>query len=122
MTYQPNTTPLEDDEQKTVVKYLEARGLKFTAIPNNTFTPYMAQKAKNRAMGLRPGLPDLLVVLPGVGLLFIEMKRVKGGVTSPEQLEWIAALNTVPGVEAVVCKGAAAAIAYIEQFVPLSSK
>ena len=38
-------------------------------------------------------------------LIFIEMKRVKGGVLSQVQKEWLEALNKCNGVSAYVCKG-----------------
>jgi hypothetical protein len=108
----------EDQEQINLVAYLEIRGLKFTAIPNHTYNPNFSQQIKNKRLGLRKGLPDMLVVLPSIGLIFIELKRTKGSTTSPEQRSWIAALNTCPGVEARVCKGAAEAIAFIEELYP----
>ena len=102
--------PLETNEQQTVVQYLELKGLKFSAIPNSTYTKSIKQKIKNRDEGLRSGLPDLLIVLPKK-LLFIEMKREKGGVVSKFQQEWIDALNNINNsVEAVVCRGCDEAI------------
>jgi hypothetical protein len=38
-------------------------------------------------------------------LIFVEMKREIGGKVSPEQAEWINALNKVFGVVAVVARG-----------------
>jgi hypothetical protein len=110
----------EDHEQMVFITYLEQRGLRFTAIPNNTYSPHISVKVRNKRMGLRAGFPDMVVVVPGVGLACVEMKRAKSppSATSPEQLEWIDALNTCPGVEARVCKGADAAIAFIEELSP----
>ncbi len=108
----------EDQEQIAFVAYLEARGLKYSAIPNSTYTPHMSVKQRNHRLGLRPGLPDLVVVLPNVGLAFIEMKRKKRGVVSLAQAEWIEALNTCSGVEARVCRGCDEAIAFIEELLP----
>jgi len=107
--------PLEEDEQKTLVEYLELKKLRFTAIPNSTWTPSMAQKVKNKAMGLRSGLPDMILLLPD-RILFLELKRVKGGVSSPAQQEWQEALNKIPNVTAVTCHGAGQAIHTIEEF------
>jgi Holliday junction resolvase len=53
---------------------------------------------------VKSGVPDYIIYHKNK-LLFIEMKRVKGGKVSPEQEEWIFKLNTVDGVEAVVCYG-----------------
>lgn len=109
------TCPLEEDEQIAVVRYLELKNLKFTSIPNATYTTSWNQKRKNKAMGVRAGLPDLLVIVKDK-LLFIEMKRIKGGVVSEEQKEWIDALNLTMGVSARICKGADEAINFINTF------
>ena len=101
--YQP--VPYEEIEQRSVVAYLEQMRLKFTAIPNSTYIKGWKQKVKNREQGLRPGLPDLLIIIKNK-LVFIEMKRTKGGRVSPEQKEWIAALNLITGdVSAHVAAG-----------------
>lgn len=120
MTYKPNTSALEDDEQISLVDYLETRGLKFTAVPNSTYSPHISVKVRNKKLGLRPGLPDIIVALPGIGIAFIELKRVKGGVVSDVQKAWIETLNACPGTEARVCKGCMAAIAFIEELSPSS--
>lgn len=105
--------PSEYEEQCAFVEYLELKKLKFTAIPNSTYTKSFNQKRRNKCSGLRPGLPDLLVVLPEQ-LLFIEMKRTKGGRLSLHQKGWIEALNKINNVEAIICKGAGEAIDAIE--------
>jgi hypothetical protein len=107
-----NHSPKEIHEQRLLVKYLELKRLKFSSIPNSTWTSSYAEKAKNRAQGLRKGLPDMLVFLPAhksvfleAKLIFIEMKRQKGGRVTPEQKEWIECLGQVDNVIACVCKG-----------------
>lgn len=106
--------PLEDNEQAVFVEYLQLKRLKFTAIPNSTFTKSWAVKNRNTRLGVRAGLPDLLVIVPGK-VIFIEMKRVKGGQLSKMQKEWIDALNTA-GTPAYVAKGADAAIEIVEKY------
>jgi hypothetical protein len=111
----------EDEEQIAFVEYLEVRsadGIKFTAVPNNTYTPHMSQKIKNKKLGLRPGMSDLIVAIPHVGLACPEMKKTKGGVQSEHQKQWEAVLNTVPGVEYRICAGAIEAIRFIEELSP----
>jgi hypothetical protein len=107
-----NNSPLERDEQKTLVDYLEIKKLRFSAIPNSTWTPSIKQKALNKRMGLRPGLPDLLIYINAdqskhgyAFLLFIELKRQKGSATSQAQKDWIKALQSVSRVGAYICKG-----------------
>lgn len=107
--------PTEANEQMAVVQWLEIKGLKFSAIPNSTYTTSWKQKRKNKDTGLRAGLPDLLICLPNK-LLFVEMKREKGGTLSDCQREWIDALNLIGGnVEAIVCCGADEAIKEISK-------
>ena len=107
--------PLEFDEQIVVVQYLELMDLKFTSIPKSTFTKFKKEKWKNMVSGLRPGLPDLLIMVSGK-LLFIEMKRVKTGKVSQNQTEWIEALRKVENVIVEVCYGADEAIEVINKY------
>ena len=99
-----NNTPLEHEEQEAVVEYLELLKIKFTSIPNSTYTKSWKQKAFNKKQGLRAGLPDLLCLIKDK-LVFIEMKRQKGSVVSDVQKSWIEELNKVDNVYAHVCKG-----------------
>jgi hypothetical protein len=92
--------PLESDEQHTFVEWLEWMGLRMTSIPNSTYTKSWSQKHKNHYTGLRPGFPDMIVLIPpirsvnGEGfMLMIEMKRRRGGTLSAEQRAWIDAIN-----------------------------
>lgn len=114
----------EDREQYAVVQYLEVLsikyGIKYTSIPNSTWTKSIEQRTRNNLLGLRPGLGDLLVVYPEHWVVSIEMKRahLKGqtrGVLSKEQAEWITALSSVPNVEAYKCEGAEEAIAVLDE-------
>jgi len=114
--------PLEYDEQKVVVEYLERRGLKFSSIPNSTYTKSWAQKSKNKASGLRAGLPDLLIIVKHT-LLFIELKRVKKSTVSDCQKVWQKALNEVGGnVVARVCFGADEAISLINFYLKYETR
>jgi hypothetical protein len=110
--------PTEDEEQIEFVKYLVTRGLKHTAIPNHTYNPHHSQQNHNKKLGLNKGLCDMLVALPGIGLAWVEMKRIKGSNTSDEQLEWVDTLNLCPGSEARICKGWREAVAFIEELSP----
>lgn len=105
--------PTEYEEQVAVVQYLELKGHKFTAIPNSTFTKSWNVKRKNTALGLRAGLPDLIAIIND-NLVFIEMKRQKGGVLSQSQKDWIKALEDA-GQTVWVCKGAEPAIENIKK-------
>lgn len=113
MTSSSSIVPSEEDDQATFVHWLELRRITFTAIPNSTYTKSWSQKAKNHRMGLRRGFPDLIVCL-NKRVVCVEMKRVKGGVVSPFQAQWLEVLNT-HGVESRVCRGAKQAIDFITE-------
>lgn len=120
--------PTEDQEQEAFVQWLRLKGYPHFRVPNETYTKSWNQKAKNKKLGVSSGVPDLAVVVPDVWhvygdnvptntytgrLVFIEMKRKKGGVTSANQKQWIKTLNEA-GIQTVVCKGCDAAIEFIE--------
>lgn len=111
--------PTEDYECLQLVNYLERlvkqrKVVKFTKIPNETFTKSWKIKRKNKILGVRKGFPDYVVVTKW-DILFIEMKKTKGGVVRPEQSLWIDALNQAMGDDnAKVCKGFDEAKTYIE--------
>jgi len=117
-----NTTPLETPEQIAFVDYLkilkvQKKIIRFTAIPNSTYTTSWNQKRLNKAMGVCPGLPDLFIITANHNLLYIEMKRQKGSITSPEQKEWIADINDCDNAQAFICKGFAEAKIVIDCFI-----
>lgn len=118
----PNTTPLEFEEQRTFVEWLEYMGLKFTAVPNSTYTKSINQKRRNTLSGLRPGFPDLIIIIPSnlsksgkSELVFLEMKRKKGSVLSSFQKEWILALDEA-GQDVIIAYGADDAIKLLSKF------
>lgn len=108
-----NDVPLEDEEQAAFVQWLRLKGYPHFRVPSETYTKSWKQKAKNKALGVVRGVPDLFIVTTN-GLMAIEMKRIKGSVTSPEQLQWIETLQDA-GTPAFVAKGAEQAIRITEQ-------
>lgn len=110
--------PTEYYECLDLVEYLDilknqGKVKLFTHIPNETFTKSWNVKRKNKLMGVRKGFPDY-VVITDKEIVFIEMKRKKGGVTSPEQKEWIEAFRSL-GLRAEVCKGFEEAKLFLDQ-------
>lgn len=79
----------------------------FSHIPQETFTKSWVVKNKNTAMGVRAGVPDMLIVYPD-HILFLELKREDGGSLSDNQKFWIDAINKV-GIEADSIKGSVSA-------------
>lgn len=109
----------EYDEQKLVVKYLELKGAKFTAIPNSTYTQSWGQKSMNKAMGVRAGLPDLFIIIKKQPF-FIEMKKKKDGVISEEQKNWFEAIYEA-GIMSYVCNGFEEAKKVIDKYYDIYS-
>lgn len=75
----------------------------YSHIPNETFTKSWGAKIKNKMQGVHKGVPDYLILLKDK-ILFIEMKRITGGVVSSEQIAWMKALAGL-GFEAHVAYG-----------------
>ena len=75
------------------------------AIPNGGLREARTAAVLQRT-GVKPGVPDICLPVPrgGYGALYIELKRVKGGVTSANQRIWLNLLNA-NGNRAVVCRG-----------------
>ena len=99
----------EDDITIQVAQYCEVLLLKkkitaFSHIPQETFTRSWSVKNKNKAMGVRSGVPDMLIVYPHT-VLFLELKRLKGGVVSDSQKHWIESLEKTKKVHARVARG-----------------
>lgn len=88
--------PLEDEEQRLFVETVRMTypKLLFFAVPNGG-SRHPAEAAKLKRTGVSPGVPDLVFPIARGKYhgLFIEMKRRKGGVVSPEQLAWKKALE-----------------------------
>lgn len=112
--------PSEHDEQTALFTWAalnewhEPRLALLFAIPNGGHRS-KATAGKLKAEGVKAGVPD--VFLPAYHLgreqfgLFVELKRVRGGATSPEQRAWHDRLRR-NGYRVEVCKGwTAAAIA-----------
>ncbi len=111
----PQIILTEYQEQCLLVQYLELKGYLFSKLAQETFTKSWAIKMKNKMSGVRSGVPDMLIVLPNQKLLFIEMKRAKGGRTSEDQIKWIKALNNCRGVIAVEAHGFEEAKKFVDQ-------
>lgn len=98
----------EEAECVALVDYLsilETQGkiLLFTHVSNETYTTSWKQKHKNKRMGVRSGVPDYIIITPTT-VLFLEMKRLKGGVVSTAQKEWLRACGGKKTISAL-CRG-----------------
>ena len=118
--------PLEDEEVAAFHQWLQIKGIPHTHVPNEIggSTPAMKARAiKMKRLGTSKGFPDLLLFLPIAGTtgevdayqpVAIEMKRVRGSTTSPEQKAWLKILE-MAGIPNAVCKGAEAAISFVQE-------
>lgn len=97
-----NTTPLEKEEQIAFVEYCEMNGICVVSTQNGFKMPktafnYAAYSRTLKKMGLAKGFPDLIILEKNKSktheVLFIEMKRQKGGSLKPEQKEWVSKLD-----------------------------
>ena len=109
--------PTEHDEQVRVVEYCDWMKIPIFAIPNGS-NKSVQQRMKFKREGLRSGCPDLFIPVSKGGMhgLFVEMKRVKGSVTSQEQIAWHKLLID-QGYCVVIAKGADVAIEYISSYI-----
>jgi hypothetical protein len=103
-------------EHLEVASWLRIKGVRFQHSPNDTYTTSFKAKMANKRKGVSPGFPDFLVVTPNDGLVFVELKRTKGGRVSNEQREWLIALGKA-GCPSVVCAGAKEAIAFLGKYI-----
>jgi hypothetical protein len=108
--------PTEEREQMAVVQYLELKGHKFTAIPNETGggVEHYRRATKMKRQGVRKGFPDMVAIINNQ-FICIEMKRIKGSKISQEQKDWIEAIERA-SIPVKVCYGSDEAIEFIQQF------
>lgn len=104
----------EDAVQRAVVQHLRYRarpGVFFCAVPNGGGrSPHEAAILKG--LGVRAGVPDLILLADG-RLYGLELKRDKGGRTSPAQLAMMQEIEGAGGFCAVAA-GLDAALAQLE--------
>lgn len=67
----------EDRIQYDIVKYLQSAGVYFFSVPNDAGGRSVQAMARAKSMGLRAGVSDLVLVLPGK-VVFMEVKTEKG--------------------------------------------
>jgi hypothetical protein len=106
--------PKEDYEQIVFVNWLKKNNILFTASANGGKRDLMTAM-KLKRMGVSAGFPDIFIPVPKGGYhgLFIELKRIEGGVVSSNQLLWINRLRSY-GYYVKVCEGAEIAKKYVD--------
>ena len=106
----------EEDEQIAFVEYLQWMKIPHFHIANGGFR-HVKEAKKLKRLGVCAGVPDLFLPVPSGGRhgLFIEMKRVKGGVVAPKQRIWLKDLDYW-GYGAEVAAGCEKAIETLERY------
>lgn len=96
----------ESYEQRQLIQWCRTRPeLQFMFHIPNESVGGKGWLIRNRQMGVKSGVPDLMLPIPANGYhgLFIEMKAEKGR-TSPDQKKWLDCLNAF-GYKAIVAYG-----------------
>ena len=103
--------PTESQEQQALFQWARLQEKAFPELSLLVHVPNgglrnLPEAVRFKSEGVRKGFPDLLLpVARGTyHSLAIELKRIKGGKLSPEQRDWIIALNT-QGYRVAVCYG-----------------
>jgi len=117
----------EYDECVAFAEWCNIKRIKFSHIPNETYTKSWNQKRRNKRQGVSRGFPDYCIIVNGT-MLFIEMKRpkkrLKNGTfsasnskVSPEQETWLDEINTVEGnIHGCVCYGCDEAVEVVLRY------
>jgi len=119
-----NTTPTEYIECCLLVEYLNIKNIKHAHIHNEMYTKSWKQKLKAKKLGVSSGVPDYLIfasaeqtISKKPEIIFIEMKRQKGGTLSANQKEWLELLSSHSSVHTKVCKGFEPAKEFLETII-----
>lgn len=113
--------PLEKEEQQAFCKWLKSQNIGHWANGLGVKLDFDIKYLQSlRSQGHYKGIADMTVLLPKGKAIFIELKRRKGGVVTPEQKKWIEYLQEL-GYPARVCRGADEAIEFVKEELEKSS-
>lgn len=114
--------PLEKDEQKRLCKWLKDNKIGHWANGLGVKLDYDVKYISSlRSQGHYPGIVDMTILLPKGRAIFLELKRVKGGVVSEQQEKWISYLQSLD-YPTKVCYGADDAIKWIKEELEKNNK
>lgn len=84
------TIPTERVEQIRFVAWLKRQGYRVSGSANGGKRHYI-EASLFKLMGVSPGFPDIEVPFPCGKFhgFYVEMKRIKGGRASAEQIDWL---------------------------------
>lgn len=105
------STADEWEEQVQLFNWAESMCLIFPELQLMYHVPNEGKRSRItgsilRAMGLRKGVPDIVLPVPRGGYhgLYVELKRKEGGKASKEQLWWLEQLDK-QGYAVTICRG-----------------
>lgn len=109
----------ETDVHIAVAQRLDARGVCWFHPPNGTNVPSHKTRGMLKQMGLKAGVPDIIIIdpppaMPELRGAALELKRTRG-TASAAQKEWIAAFDE-RGWAAAITKGLEASIAKLQEW------
>ena len=104
----------EHVEQREFVMWFRQthRLVRIFAIPNGGLRG-KSEALKLKVEGVTAGVPDLAIP---AWLLWIEMKRTKGGKVDPDQADWHIYLREI-GHTVLICRGCEDAIKQVNEFI-----
>ena len=116
----PKTT--EAEEQKALMQWAKWQEGRYPELKMLMHIPNEGKRSKRygaelKRLGLRPGFPDLGLLVPNKKYagLFIELKADKTKSMTKEQKEWLEKLNSY-GYKAIRCNGSEEAIQIIKRY------
>jgi hypothetical protein len=114
----------EYEECKIFANYLREQWLRFSHIPNSTWTPSWWQRTKNKLLWVSSWFPDYVVIVPWAEndlLIWVEMKVVWWWKVSDNQKARIRSISKC-WLNIAVCKWSQEAISYIQTFINIEKK
>jgi hypothetical protein len=118
--------PLEEAEQVALAQFLDLYFWdQWAHIPNGGMRPssedkdgrrFSVEAKKLKAQGVKKGVPDNFIFRPVKGAfgVVVELKRVRGGVVSPDQKKWLKTLAEF-GWICYVARGAEDGIRFVRE-------
>lgn len=95
-----------------VARYLDIRGAVWFHTPNGG-SRNVIEAARMKALGVKPGIPDIIVLSPC--LCALELKRERRSSTTDSQLAWLAAFEAA-GFKTAVAHGIDEALAKLKEW------
>lgn len=106
--------PLESKEQEALCRWMDDNNIFYFAVPNGG-SRHKLEAVNLKKQGVKKGVSDLIVMLNSK-ILFVEMKRVKGSITSDEQIDFIDRVTQFGYSDGRVCYGCEDAKNYIKEW------